>query len=54
MKNTYKICGKKKLIKKYQLIQAENPQLFLSLEDWNKSMIEQPEPYEGRPSRTVL
>jgi RNA-directed DNA polymerase len=28
MKNTYKICGKKKLFKKYQLIQAENPLLF--------------------------
>lgn len=28
MKNTYKICGKKKLYKKYQLIQAENPLLF--------------------------
>jgi len=28
MKNTYKICGKKKLMKKYQLVQAENPSLF--------------------------
>jgi len=28
MKNTYKICSKKKLYKKYQLIQAENPLLF--------------------------
>ena len=28
MKNTYKICGRKKLRKKYQLIQAENPLLF--------------------------
>lgn len=28
MKNTYKICGKKKLYKKYQLTQAENPWLF--------------------------
>ncbi len=28
IKNTYKICGKKKLYKKYQLIQAENPLLF--------------------------
>jgi RNA-directed DNA polymerase len=28
IKNTYKILGKKKLYKKYQLIQAENPLLF--------------------------
>ncbi len=28
MKNTYKICSKKKLYKKYHLIQAENPLLF--------------------------
>lgn len=28
MKNTYKISGKKKLYKKYQLIQAESPLLF--------------------------
>ena len=28
IKNTYKICGRKKLRKKYQLIQAENPLLF--------------------------
>jgi len=28
MKNTYKICSKRKLYKKYQLIQAENPLLF--------------------------
>ncbi len=28
MKNTYKIGSKKKLYKKYQLIQAENPLLF--------------------------
>lgn len=28
MKNTYKICGRKKLRKKYQLMQAENPWLF--------------------------
>ncbi len=28
IKNTYKICGKKKLNKKYQLLQAENPLLF--------------------------
>jgi len=28
MKNTYKICGKKRMYNKYRLVQAENPLLF--------------------------